>query len=85
MNTLVLVKTVQQLCLFHGRSSHNKKEFKAQYILNGLAEDLDAECEKYEALLNKHPLTCSYLGGENGHIAFNEPGTSDDQRHMLRS
>lgn len=54
----------------------SKKKFKKNYIENGMAEDLEAECERYEALLKTHPLDVQLLGvGENGHIAFNEPGT----------
>lgn len=54
----------------------NQKEFKNTYIPNGSAEDLEAECDHYEKLLNAHPLDLQLLGiGENGHIAFNEPGT----------
>lgn len=57
----------------------SKKPFKETYIPNGLAEDVDKECEQYEALLQKYPLDLQLLGvGENGHIAFNEPGTSFD-------
>ena len=55
----------------------SKKKFKHTYIPNGIAEDLDAECVSYEELLRKYPLDIQFLGiGENGHIAFNEPGTS---------
>ena len=58
---------------------YNDKEFKAKHRLNGLAEDLGAECATYEALLEKNPLDLQLLGvGENGHIAFNEPGTSEE-------
>lgn len=55
------------------------KDFKAIHKLNGLAEDLDDECATFEALLNENQLDIQLLGvGENGHIAFNEPGTSFD-------
>ncbi|MCZ2258556.1 glucosamine-6-phosphate deaminase [Sporosarcina sp. G11-34] len=54
-----------------------KKKFKKTYIPNGVAEDLEAECAAYEELLRQHPLDVQFLGiGVNGHIAFNEPGTS---------
>lgn len=57
----------------------NKKDFKQVNKLNGLAEDLDEECANFEALLNENPLDIQLLGvGENGHIAFNEPGTRFD-------
>ncbi len=56
-----------------------KKKFKETHIPNGTAPDLDKECADYEALLLKHPLDIQLLGtGENGHIAFNEPGTPFD-------
>ncbi|MBQ2728055.1 MAG: glucosamine-6-phosphate deaminase [Alistipes sp.] len=48
--------------------------FKQVYYINGGAEDLDAECERYTALLNEHPTDVVCMGiGENGHIAFNDP------------
>ena len=47
------------------------------YIENGLAKDEQAECERYDEILNKFPRDLQLLGlGSNGHIAFNEPGTS---------
>ena len=56
-----------------------KKPFKETFIENGMAEDLDAECVRYETLLKENPLDVQLLGiGENGHIAFNEPGTSPE-------
>jgi glucosamine-6-phosphate deaminase len=56
-----------------------KKDFKETHIPNGMAENLEAECATYEKLLTTHPLDIQFLGvGENGHIAFNEPGTSAD-------
>lgn len=57
----------------------NHKPFKKNYLLNGLAEDLEAECERFEEALLENPLDIQVLGvGENGHIAFNEPGTPMD-------
>lgn len=56
-----------------------KKKFKETHVPNGMAPDLAKECADYEALLVKHPLDIQLLGtGENGHIAFNEPGTPFD-------
>lgn len=55
------------------------KPFLSTNIPNGLAEDPEAECARYEQLLNEHPLDLQLLGvGENGHIAFNEPNTPID-------
>jgi glucosamine-6-phosphate deaminase len=48
------------------------------HILNGNAADLDAECEAYEAKIVKVGGIHLQLGGvgEDGHLAFNEPGSS---------
>jgi len=44
----------------------------------GLATDLEAACRGYEFLLRAHPADLCCLGiGENGHLAFNEPGDAD--------
>lgn len=44
-------------------------------VPNGLAEDLDAECERYNGIINTlGPIDVQVLGmGHNGHIGFNEP------------
>ncbi|GAA1560947.1 glucosamine-6-phosphate deaminase [Kribbella hippodromi] len=40
--------------------------------------DPEAECGRYEALLREAPLDLTCMGvGENGHLAFNEPGAAD--------
>ena len=57
----------------------SKKKFKQTFIPNGVAENLEDECAAYEKRLREYPLDIQLLGiGENGHIAFNEPGTSFD-------
>ncbi|WP_067929251.1 glucosamine-6-phosphate deaminase [Alicyclobacillus shizuokensis] len=44
------------------------------HIPNGNADNLDAECEAYDALLRQYPIDLQILGiGVNGHIGFNEP------------
>ncbi len=47
-------------------------------ILNGNAADLDAECADYEARIKAVGGIDLFLGGigPDGHIAFNEPGSS---------
>src|SRR5699024_10592653 len=52
------------------------------FLPNGLAEDLDAECITYEKHIQEAGnLDFLVLGiGENGHIGFNEPGTSFESR-----
>lgn len=44
---------------------------------NGMAPDLNAECERYEsAIRTAGGLQLTFLGlGRNGHIGFNEPGS----------
>ena len=50
---------------------------RVQYLV-GDAADVDAECVRYGALLREVPVDISFLGfGENGHIAFNDPGVAD--------
>ncbi|CAM4360210.1 glucosamine-6-phosphate deaminase [Paenibacillus tarimensis] len=45
------------------------------YIPDGMAADLEAECQRYDSLLEEHPIDLQLLGiGHNGHIGFNEPG-----------
>ncbi len=47
------------------------------HILNGLTNDTTAECAAYEAAIKQAGGIDIQLGGigENGHLAFNEPGT----------
>ena len=51
-----------------------KVPFKSVNLINCAAEDAQAECDRYEALLKANPVDIIILGiGENGHIAFNDP------------
>lgn len=44
------------------------------HLPNGIAEDPEAECKRYDAMLNARPADIQLLGlGHNGHIGFNEP------------
>lgn len=47
-------------------------------ILDGLAKDLTKECQRYEDKIKSFGRIKLFLGGigEDGHIAFNEPGSS---------
>ena len=57
----------------------NKKPFKESFLPNGAAEDVEAEVKRYNQVLADHPVDLQILGiGTNGHIGFNEPGTSFD-------
>lgn len=48
------------------------------HIPNGMADDLEAECARYDQLLARaKQIDLQILGlGHNGHIGFNEPATS---------
>ena len=52
------------------------------HVPDGSAADLEAECSAYErAITQAGGLALTFLGlGSNGHIAFNEPGTSFQSR-----
>lgn len=57
------------------------KPFLKSYLPDGLAEDIDAEVERYENILQDNPVDFQLLGiGSNAHIGFNEPGTPFTQR-----
>ena len=51
----------------------------------GSAKDVNAECDRYNALLDSNPQDIQVLGiGSNGHIGFNEPGTPfDSVTHLV--
>ena len=48
------------------------------HILNGNAEDLEAECAHYEQMIEEAGGIDLFIGGigPDGHIAFNEPGSA---------
>ncbi|GEO25944.1 glucosamine-6-phosphate deaminase [Alicyclobacillus acidoterrestris] len=47
---------------------------ESTHLPNGIASDLRAECERYNAVIRKNPIDIQILGiGVNGHIGFNEP------------
>ena len=56
-------------------------------ILNGNASDLEAECAAYEAKMKAVGGVDLFLGGigPDGHIAFNEPGSSLASRTRVKS
>ena len=57
------------------------------HILNGNAEDILAECERYEAKIKEVGGIDLFMGGigPDGHIAFNEPGSSLTSRTRVKS
>ncbi|MBO6264065.1 MAG: glucosamine-6-phosphate deaminase [Clostridia bacterium] len=60
----------------HNLFDHVDIDLKNTNIENGKAADRQAECKRYNELLEKMQQDIQVLGiGSNGHIAFNEPGT----------
>lgn len=54
----------------------NHLVFKNNYIFDGKANNIDKEIENYQNLLDNTEIDVVVVGvGQNGHIAFNEPGT----------
>lgn len=56
-------------------------------ILNGNAESLEEECQRYEDKIKSYGGIQLFLGGigPDGHIAFNEPGSSLVSRTRIKS
>jgi len=56
-------------------------------ILNGNAKDLEAECASYEEKIKKAGGVKLFVGGigADGHIAFNEPGSSLSSRTRIKT
>ncbi|ULB33162.1 MULTISPECIES: glucosamine-6-phosphate deaminase [Proteiniphilum] len=57
------------------------------HILNGMAEDPEAECAAYEKTIADVGGIDLFLGGigPDGHIAFNEPGSSLSSRTRIKT
>ncbi|MDR2864573.1 MAG: glucosamine-6-phosphate deaminase [Spirochaetaceae bacterium] len=57
------------------------------HVLNGLADNLETECERYEEKIKSFGGIDLFLGGmgEDGHIAFNEPGSSLGSRTRVKT
>lgn len=57
------------------------------HILDGMNPDLLGECRRYEDLIKSYGGIELFLGGigEDGHIAFNEPGSSLASRTRVKT
>ena len=60
---------------------------KNVHILDGNAKDLSSECQKYEKLIAEAGGIELFIGGigPDGHIAFNEPGSSLVSRTRVKT
>ncbi|ETD04507.1 glucosamine-6-phosphate deaminase [Lactococcus garvieae TRF1] len=70
---------------FMSKHLFNEKLFKENFLPNGKAADLEAETKAYDQIIAEHPIDFQILGiGQNGHIGFNEPGTSfEETTHVV--
>jgi glucosamine-6-phosphate deaminase len=67
--------------------SHIDIQKKNVNILDGNANDLERECDGYEDRIKKAGGIDLFLGGvgSDGHVAFNEPGSSLSSRTRVKS
>ncbi len=57
---------------------------KVFYGIQGDAEDIQAELDRYQKLLKKNPPVICVLGiGENGHLAFNDPPADFEMEELI--
>lgn len=63
----------------------NDKQFLRSYIPDGSNPNAKEEIAAYNKILEENPIDVQVLGiGINGHIGFNEPGTSfDEETHKV--
>ncbi|MGR5095968.1 glucosamine-6-phosphate deaminase [Vibrio maritimus] len=56
-------------------------------LLDGLADDIDAHCAAYEEKIRSYGKINLFMGGIgiDGHIAFNEPGSSLNSRTRIKT
>ena len=72
-------KHSQSYAYFMKNHLFNHLNFKKTYLPNGMVADYAAECARYDQILADNIPDLQLLGiGENGHIAFNEPGSAFD-------
>jgi glucosamine-6-phosphate deaminase len=70
----------------HNLFDHIDIQKNNTFVPRGDVDDVQRECAAYEDLLHKHKgIDLQILGiGENGHIGFNEPGTSfESKTHVV--
>jgi glucosamine-6-phosphate deaminase len=67
--------------------SHIDIPLKNVNILDGMAKDAEAECRRYEEKIASYGKINLFLGGvgADGHIAFNEPGSSLSSRTRVKT
>ncbi len=73
--------------MFENFFKHIDIDPKNVHILDGMAEDVDAECERYEDKIRSYGKIHLFMGGVgvDGHIAFNEPASSLSSRTRIKT
>ncbi len=73
--------------MWHHLFSHIDIPKENVNILNGNAKDLEKECHQYEEKIKSYGGIDFFLGGigADGHIAFNEPGSSLSSRTRIKT
>ena len=68
--------------MYNNLFKHIDCPYENIHILNGNASDLEAECANYEMMIQEAGGIDLFIGGVgiDGHIAFNEPGSSLSSR-----
>ena len=61
--------------------------YENTHVLNGMAKNPEAECQAYEAAIKASGGIEFFMGGigSDGHIAFNEPGSSLHSRTRVKT
>ena len=73
--------------MYHNLFNHIDIPRENIHILDGNAADMDMECQKYEDTIERYGGIDLFLGGigPDGHIAFNEPGSSLSSRTRVKT
>lgn len=71
----------------HHLFSHVNIDVRNTHLPNGMADNLEEECRKYEAAIRRvGGIDLQLLGiGEAGHIGFNEPGSALRSRTRVKA
>lgn len=68
----------QRFSNFLAREFFDRVPLRRRLLIDPRAEDVQEEVRRYTQVLQEHPADLSFIGiGENGHIAFNDPGAAD--------
>lgn len=63
---------------------HIDIDLKNTFVPKGDVEDIEAECRRYDKMLEENQIDIQLLGiGTNAHIGFNEPGSDFNGKTMV--